>query len=359
MTGLRAHAAVAGRGVDIEIDAAPGTVTAILGPNGAGKSTLLSVIAGLQRPDRGRVELDGRLLTDTERGLAVAPHKRGMALLAQEALLFPHMSAAANVAFAPRSTGRSRREAKDIAAHWLDAVDATALADRKPGELSGGQAQRVAVARALAAEPQLLLLDEPMASLDVSTAPALRSLLRRVLRTGQQTALLVTHDALDALALADRVVVVEGGRVVEEGEVRQVLSRPRSAFAARVAGINLCSGEIDADANLVTESGDVVYGASDEVLAPGVRAVAVFRPTAVAVYSELPHGSPRNHFPITVAEIENRGDLVRLRGEEDGHHAALMADVTPAAAADLDLTVGASVHFVVKATETSIYPVFN
>lgn len=359
MTGLRVHAVVADRGVDVEIDTASGTVTAILGPNGAGKSTLLSVVAGLQRPDRGRVELDGRLLTDTERGVAVAPHKRGMALLAQEALLFPHLSVAANVAFAPRSTGKSRRESKDIAAHWLEAVAATALADRKPGQLSGGQSQRVAVARALAAQPQLLLLDEPMAALDVATAPALRSLLRRVLRTGHRTGLLVTHDALDALALADRVIVVDGGRVVEEGEVRQVLSRPRSSFAARIAGINLCSGQIDAQTNLAMASGEIVYGTTEEALSPGARAVAVFSPAAVAVYTELPHGSPRNHFAVKVSEIENRGDLIRLRGEEDAHHAALMADVTPAAAADLDLTVGAMVHFVVKATETTIYPVFN
>ena len=357
MTGLFVHATVTERDLDVEVTVPPGTVTAILGPNGAGKSTLLSVIAGLTRPDRGVVELAGRTLTATERKVAVAPHKRGVALLAQRPLLFPHLTVAHNVAFAPRSGGASRRQAAATATRWLDAVDAADLAERKPAQLSGGQAQRVAIARALAAEPQLLLLDEPLAALDVTAAPAIRSLLRRVLRGPGRTAVLVTHDSLDALALADRVVVLDGGRVVEEGEVRQVLSRPTSAFAARVAGINLRSGEIVADGVLKTEAGEMVYGSSDEAVKPGERAVAVFGPRSVAVYAELPSGSPRNHFTVTIAEIENRGDLVRVRGEDDGHHAALMADVTTAAAADLDLAPGHVVQFVVKATETAIYPI--
>ncbi|KAA0022188.1 sulfate/molybdate ABC transporter ATP-binding protein [Antrihabitans cavernicola] len=355
MTGLRVGAVVRDRDVDVEFSVDEGTVTAILGPNGAGKSTILSVIAGLHRPDAGRVELNGRVLTDVESGVAVAPHKRGVALLAQQALLFPHMTAAANVAFAPRSSGASRRVASAAADRWLAAVDASALANRKPAQLSGGQAQRVAVARALAAEPALLLLDEPMAALDVSAAPALRTLLRRVLRTESRTAVLVTHDALDALALADRAVVLDGGRVVEQGEVRQLLARPRSAFAARIAGINLLSGTV-VDGGVLTGGGVAVAGTVSEALTAGSRAVAIFGPGAVSVYAELPHGSPRNHFRVTIAEIENRGDLVRLRGEDEAGDPGLMADVTPAAAADLDLVPGSRVFFVVKARETALYP---
>ncbi|ELB87346.1 molybdenum ABC transporter ATP-binding protein, partial [Rhodococcus wratislaviensis IFP 2016] len=146
MTGLSVEARVDARGVDVGFDLGEGEVLAVLGPNGAGKSTALSVVAGLVRPDVGRVELNGRVLTDTTRGVAVPPHRRGVALLAQQALLFPHLTVAANVAFAPRSAGRGRREARAIAEKWLDAVDATQFADRRPHELSGGQAQRVAVA---------------------------------------------------------------------------------------------------------------------------------------------------------------------------------------------------------------------
>lgn len=343
------RAVVRERDVHVEFAVESGSVTAILGPNGAGKSTVLSVIAGLHRPNDGHVELDGRVLTDVESGVAIPPHERGVALLAQQALLFPHLTAAANVAFAPRSAGVGRRAAHAAAERWLAAVDASELADRRPAELSGGQAQRVAVARALAAEPALLLLDEPMAALDVSAAPALRTLLRRVLRTESRTAVLVTHDPLDALALADRVVVLDGGRVVEEGPVRRVLARPRSAFAARIAGINLVSGVVNADGT-VQFAGGVVHGAASEPLAPHSAAVATFSPAAVSVYADLPHGSPRNHIHVTITEIENRGDVIRLRSAEP----ELMADITPAAAADLDLVPGSRVHFVVKATETAL-----
>lgn len=357
MSGLWVRAVVESRAVDVEITVAKGSVTAILGPNGAGKSTVLSVIAGLTRPDRGCVALNGRQLTDASRNLNVAPHKREIALLAQQPMLFPHLTVEANVEFAPRSTGASRRQARVTAGQWLAAVDAAELADRKPAQLSGGQAQRVAVARALAADPQLLLLDEPLAALDVGAAPAIRRLLRKVLAEPGLTAVLVTHDALDALALADRVVVIDGGRVVEEGPVREVLARPRSAFAARIAGMNLCAGVIEGPGVLRGSGGVLVHGSSEEQAAVGERAVAVFSPSAVAVYAELPGGSPRNRFEVTLGEIENRGAVVRLRGDDDGPYAGLMADVTPAAAVDLDLVPGSRVFFVVKATETAIYPI--
>jgi len=229
------------------------------------------------------------------------------------------------------------------------------LADRKPSQLSGGQAQRVAVARALAAEPELLLLDEPMSALDVASAPALRSLLRRVLRTGDRTAVLVTHDALDALALADTVVVLDGGRVVERGDVRTVLTRPRSAFAARIAGINLRSGTMAGDGMLRSPVGVDIAGQTETDLPAGSAAVAVFEPRAVSVYLDPPHGSPRNAFAVTIAEIENRGDVVRVRAEDEAGQPGLSADITASAAAELDLVPGSAATFVVKATETLIY----
>jgi ABC-type sulfate/molybdate transport systems ATPase subunit len=222
---LDVHAVVEPGRLDVRFSVAAGETLAVLGPNGAGKSTLLDVLAGLLRPDSGHVLLEGMTLVSAgggERDIFTAPHARGVGLLAQEALLFPHLSVRDNVAFGPRSAGRSTLEAREIADRWLDRVDATGLADRR------GQAQRVAVARALATEPRLLLLDEPFGALDAGVAPAMRRLLAEVL--GGRTVVLVTHDPLDALALADRVIVLDGGRIVEEGPTREVLLNPRTEF---------------------------------------------------------------------------------------------------------------------------------
>lgn len=348
MTGLRVAARVAARGVDLALEVAEGSVVAVLGPNGAGKSTLLGVVSGLIRPDEGRVDLAGRVLTDTATGVAVPPHDRSVVLLAQQPLLFPHLTVAGNVEFAPRSAGRSRREARAHAARWLETLEAGELASRRPHELSGGQAQRVALARALAADPRLLLLDEPMAALDVTATPALRALLRKVLRDSGRTALLVTHDLLDVLALADRVVVIEEGRIAEDGPVREVLTRPRSAFGARIAGTNLVPGTVAGGA-LDSPAGRV-HGRVDPECRNGQTAVAVFAPSAVAVYTEPPHGSPRNSLRVRVDELEARGATVLVRSD-----AGIAAEITTAALAELGIEPGSTVWFVVKATEVSIH----
>ena len=358
MSSLRVQARVDDRGVAFDLTLADGEVLAVLGPNGAGKSTLLLLIAGLLRPDQGRVELGSRVLTDTGSGVFVPAHSRGVAMLSQRAMLFPHMSVAANVAFAPRSKGKRRSEARVIAERWLAAVDAKELADRRPAQLSGGQAQRVAVARALAAEPKVLLLDEPMSALDVTAAPALRRLLRHILRDDARTAVIVTHDLRDALAVADRVIVVEHGRIVESGPVRSVLTSPRSAFAARVTGVNLVSGIITRPGTLQTAWGANVFGIGDAP--PGVAAVALFRPTAVAIHLDPPHASPRNVLPVTIAEMDIHEATIRVRGaaQPDGSP-GIAADITAAAAADLELAPGQDVYFVVKTQETELHPAFG
>ena len=353
--GLMVHARVEERDVDIELSLDGGEVLAVLGPNGAGKSTLLQVIAGLLRPTTGRVAVAGRVLTDTATGVFVAPHARGVAMLSQQSMLFPHMTVAANVAYAPRCQGMSRRAAGARAQYWLGAVGAAELAARRPAQLSGGQAQRIAVARALAAEPQLLLLDEPMAALDVTAAPALRRLLREVLYDTGRTAVIVTHDLLDALALADRVIVIDGGRVAERGTVREVLSAPRSDFAARIAGVNLISGRISGPGSLDTPWNSTISGLGE--VATGAGAVALFRPAAVAVHLNPPQASPRNVIEVQIAELDIHGSTVRVRGtaQPDGG-TGLAADVTAAAAADLDLQVGQTVYFVVKSQEVQLHP---
>jgi molybdate transport system ATP-binding protein len=347
-------ATIAERGTDLRLRVEPGEVVAVLGANGAGKSTLLSLLSGLLHPDAGRITLGGRVLVDTEGGVWVPPHRRRVVLLAQEALLFPHLTAAENVAFGPRSQGAGRMAAREAARRWLAAVDATEFAERKPAQLSGGQAQRIAIARALAADPALLLLDEPMAALDVAVTPALRNLLRRTLRDARRTALLVTHDLIDALSLADRVVVLEAGRIVEDGPTRTVLSQPRSSFTARIAGINLIAGTSDGR-HLITGDGTRIAGVFDPECRPGDDAVAVFRPTAVALHLTDPGGSPRNHLPVTVTELEPRGDVVRVHTAPVPGASGLLADVTVAAAADLELQPGARVYCAVKATEVTIY----
>lgn len=333
------------RDVDITLEVAAGETVAIMGPNGAGKSSVLAAIAGTLRPDAGTGRWDGDLLYDDTHW--VPAHRRGTALLAQEPLLFPHLDALDNVAFGPRSSGASRAESRERARHWLAEVEATEHADRRPAQLSGGQAQRVAVARALAAEPRLLLLDEPMAALDVTVVPAMRQMLRRVL--SGRTAVIVTHDPLDALLLADRVVVIEAGRVVESGPTREIFARPRSTFGAHVAGLNLVRG-VFGDGGVHSVDDITVVGVPDAAVGEGQDAVAVFDPSAVAVFLRPPDGSPRNVFATTIEELEPRGSQVRVRA------AGLSADVMATTVAALDLVPGTAVHFVVKASEVAIYP---
>ncbi|MFJ4655982.1 sulfate/molybdate ABC transporter ATP-binding protein [Nocardia sp. NPDC088792] len=440
-SGLVLSATLAQRDFQVELRVPPGEVLAILGPNGAGKSTLLDMVAGLLVPDSGRLTLNGEVLTDIAAGIAVPPHRRSVSLLAQDALLFPHMSVRANVAFGPRSRGMRGHRADTVAQEWLRAVDMWDFAGRPPDSLSGGQAQRVALARALAVRPEVLLLDEPMAALDVTAAPAMRTLLRRVLRpnpvsesalaitddapstlSGAAVAgkaagapgpagkagaggvglgarggaasprtvraaggagaagtagragriagvrefgrpvvtILVTHDIIDAVTLADRVAVIESGRVVESGPVATVLARPRSRFAARIAGVNLIvgtgAGGETAGLVAVIDGDTTVTGRSEDDVVPDSRAAAVFSPAAVAVHREHPEGSPRNVFRVRIAELEDRGGIVRVRAEDgQGATAGLAADLTPAAAAQLDLAPGMDVFYAVKATEVEVY----
>ncbi|EID11866.1 sulfate/molybdate ABC transporter ATP-binding protein [Mycobacterium xenopi] len=362
MSGLRLRAVVADRGLDVEFSVEPGEVLAVLGPNGAGKSTALHVIAGLVRPDEGLVRLGERVLTDTATGIDIATHNRRVGLLPQDPLLFPHLSVAANVAFGLRHSGRRgwrglRRRCRESARRWLREVDAEELADRRPRQLSGGQAQRVAIARALAAEPDALLLDEPLAGLDVGAAGAVRAVLRKVVSRDARATVLVTHDLLDVFTLADRVLVLESGRVAETGPVADVLTAPRSHFGARIAGVNLVNGTIGPDGALHARSGALWQGTAAEDLACGQAAVAVFAPAAVAVYREAPHGSPRNAVEVTVAELDSRGSSLRVRGGEQPDGApGLAADITVDAAVELGLTPGQRVWFAVKAQEVTLYP---
>ena len=353
---LRFKATLAQRGFDAELEIGEGERVAVLGHNGSGKSTLLNILAGTLRPDSGQATLDDKKLFDLGKGKHtwLPPHNRGIALLAQDALLVPHLSVLDNVAFGPRVGGASRAEANRRAEHWLDEVGVAEFAQRRPQQLSGGQAQRVAIARALAAEPQLLLLDEPMAALDVAVAPLLRRVLGRVL--ADRACMVVTHDLLDALLLSERVVVLEQGRVAEDGPTDEVLRHPRTRFTARIAGLNLIRGVLS-DGAVRDPHGLVIEGVrkDDEAFAEGGPAAAVFSPAGVSIFTEDPGGSPRNRFSVTVAELEPLGDLVRVRSDDHhGHYVA--ADVTLRSVAELDLYPGREVVYSVKAAAVAIYP---
>ncbi len=341
--------------LDLPLNVGAGEIVALLGPNGAGKSTTLRALAGLQPITDGRIMLDDRVLDDPARGVFVPPERRGVGVVFQEYLLFPHLSVADNVAFGPRCHGFGRGQARRIARDWLERFGLADRADARPGELSGGQAQRVALARALAAGPRLLLLDEPLAALDAATRPAVRAQLRGYLaghvrypQARGPATVLVSHDPLDAAVLADRIVVVEDGRVVQEGDAADITRHPRTGYVARLAGLNLFRG---------TGTGTTVRLADGLVMVVAGRvegaAFVAFPPSAVAVYRHAPDGSPRNVWPATVAGIERHGDSVRL------HLAGAIetaADVTPAAAAELRLDPGERVFAAVKAAEVRAYP---
>ncbi|MBD9319562.1 TOBE domain-containing protein, partial [Mycobacterium tuberculosis] len=231
------------------------------------------------------------------------------------------------------------------------------FADRKPRQLSGGQAQRVAIARALAAEPDVLLLDEPLTGLDVAAAAGIRSVLRSVVARSGCAVVLTTHDLLDVFTLADRVLVLESGTIAEIGPVADVLTAPCSRFGARIAGVNLVNGTIGPDGSLRTQSGAHWYGTPVQDLPTGHEAIAVFPPTAVAVYPEPPHGSPRNIVGLTVAEVDTRGPTVLVRGhDQPGGAPGLAACITVDAATELRVAPGSRVWFSVKAQEVALHP---
>ncbi|MEV4475283.1 ABC transporter ATP-binding protein [Nonomuraea salmonea] len=327
--------------LDATLHAAAGEVVALLGPNGAGKTTALRALAGLTRLSAGHISLRGRALH------TLPAESRPIGMVFQDYLLFPHLSALDNVAFGPRCQGVPKAEARRAAAELLERVGLADRAGARPRQLSGGQAQRVALARALAVRPELLLLDEPLAALDAHTRLAVRSQLRRHLADFDGATVLVTHDPLDAMVLADRLIVIEQGAVVQEGPPAEVARRPRTDYVARLVGLNLYRGSADAGRVKV---GELLLHSSEHLSGP---AFVAFPPAAVALYRSRPDGSPRNLWRARIDGIERHGDNVRVH--LDGPITAF-ADITPAAVADLDLSPGQEIWASVKATETHAYP---
>jgi molybdate transport system ATP-binding protein len=347
---LDAHLVVRRPGftLDLRLAVQPGEVVALLGPNGAGKTTALRALAGLVPVHAGHITLNGQSLDDPTTGRFSPPERRPIGVVFQDYLLFPHLSAIDNIAFGPRCQGTPRDQARRQAADWLARVGLAEQGRRKPRDLSGGQAQRVALARALAVRPELLLLDEPLAALDARTRLNTRAHLRQHLAEHPGATLIVTHDPLDAMVLADRLVIVEHGTVVQQGDAVSITTQPRTDYVARLVGLNLYRGW--AAGTSVTLPGDFTLTTAE----PQHGDVFVaFPPAAVALYPERPDGSPRNTWPATISTIARNGD--NLRVELTGP-ITLAADITPAAATRLELLPGQRIWATVKATETRAYP---
>lgn len=351
MRGLEARMEVRredGFRVDMTLTMPAGQTVAVLGPNGAGKSTVVQALAGLLPLDSGKIALDGVVWDDPTAGVFVPPEERRIGIVFQDLLLFDHLDVVENVAFGLRSRGASRDEAADRTRAWLRRLGIEALADRHPGELSGGQAQRVALARALAAEPAVLLLDEPLSALDVAARSDLRRLLGEHLAAFAGPRLLITHDPVEAFLLADEVDVVEHGAVTQAGTADEIRLRPRTLYAADLAGVNFMRGTAR---DGVVRTGDrVLHIAVPELEGP---VLVTIHPTAISVHSEPPGGSPRNAWATTVERVEPLGSRVRLL---TGPPLPLAVEVTEAARSELRLGPGAAVWLAVKATEIRVEP---
>ncbi|MFG3286512.1 ABC transporter permease [Streptomyces sp. NPDC048111] len=337
------HADVSGFN-ELTLDAEPGTTIAVVGENGAGKTTLLRALLGLTPRAHAELRLGDLDVT------GLPPHRRGVAWVPQDGALFPHLSALANTAYGLRAQGVARTEARTIARGWLDRLGVGHLAHRRPAQLSGGQAQRVALARALAARPRLLLLDEPLAALDQTTRAQVRHTLRTHLAGFAGVCLIVTHDPVEAVSLADRVLVLDAGRTLQDAPPAEVTRHPRSPWVARMLGRNAWSGEARGDGLVLAGGGRIVAA---ERLPEGSRALAIIAPESVALHRDRPGGSPRNVWPGSVREITASGSRLRVligsAGSPD-----LIAEITPDAAAELGLAEGVAVWSSVKATEVTL-----
>jgi molybdate transport system ATP-binding protein len=334
--------------LDVELDIDQTSVVALVGPNGAGKSTLVRALAGLLPLDRGCITINGFVVEDPDAGIRVPAEQRDLGVVFQEHRLFANLSALENVAFGLRATGTPKSAARATAADWLNRVGLPDAARLRPGQLSGGQAQRVALARALAIEPAVLLLDEPLAAVDAAARTELRQLLRAELRRYPGARLVVTHDPIEAAALATDLIVLEDGHITQRGLLAEVTARPRSSWVATMVGLNLLSGQAQ-HGTVRLDNGAVIVTATDGA-GPTFAAI---RPNAVSLHRQPPEGSARNVWPGRAGELYLAGDRARVR--VDGP-VPLIAEVTAAAVSDLHLADGGPIWATVKATDIDTYP---
>lgn len=348
---LRAELAVRRDGFTVEVafEAGDGEVLALLGPNGAGKSTVVQAVAGLLALERGWIELDGTRID------GLPPEQRPIGICFQDALLFPHLSALENVAFPLRVRGTPKREARDRARDLLGRLAPSVTPEAQANALSGGEQQRIALARALAPEPRLLLLDEPLSAVDVEARAGLRALLAEVVRSFTGPSILVAHDPMDALTLAGQLVILERGRVTQRGTHDEVRRAPGTSYAAELVGVNLFAGRLEplggGAARLITPEGEITVGRPGRLSEPVDGVVATLRPVDVALHLDRPEGSPRNVLRGPIREIARDGERARVRL---GTRPPIVAEVTAGSVERLGLQSGMEVWASFKAVEVTV-----
>ncbi|WP_376795358.1 ABC transporter ATP-binding protein [Thermogemmatispora sp.] len=359
----------------ISLQAEAGHTTVLLGESGAGKSTVLRLLAGLLRPRRGQMILDGTCYFDSERGLFVPPQERPIGYVFQDYLLFPHLTVFENIAFGLRAQGLPGPEVRRRTEAAIEQMRLSGLAGRRPAQLSGGQQQRVALARALVLQPRLLLLDEPLAALDVQTQREVRQELRRLLSEIGITTIFVTHNHLEALLFGDQILVLDNGQVIQQGSRRELLERPRSAYIAELVGLNflrgrlvtreagsLCTLAINGAHHPWQVSAILDEGESAEA-GPADEACVVVDPRSITLYRTPPEGSARNLFageivqilPLSAGQGPAHDGRVRVSIAIDPSLPPLTAEITEESLQRLELHEGSHVYAGFKATEARAY----
>jgi molybdate transport system ATP-binding protein len=368
--------------LDISFSAEAGKTTVLLGESGAGKSTVLRLLAGLLNPQRGYISLEGVTYFDSERHITIPPQDRPFGYVFQDYILFPHLNVFENVAFGLRAQHVSRQTVRPRVSEALEQVHLTGFDQRRPAQLSGGQQQRVAIARALALQPQLLLLDEPLSALDVQTRREVRQELRHILSTAGITTVMVTHQYLEALLFGYQILVLEQGRIIQQGSQRDLLQYPRSSYVAELVGMNFFRGRvvrcetsglctIQLQNNGIEKPGIELRAALEEhtqankVPDTGDEAYVLVDPRSITLYQTLPDSSARNVFHGEIIQLVRLGTHFSNGGEHDGRVRVsllvddlmppLTAEITEDSATRMGLSEGKWVYATFKATEARAY----
>ena len=370
--------------LELSFSAEMGKTTVLLGESGAGKSTVLRLLAGLLQPERGHIALEGVTYFDSERRVAIPPQQRPFGYVFQDYALFPHLSVFENVAFGLRAQHLPRQLIRRRVGEALEQVRLTGFTERRPAQLSGGQQQRVAVARALALQPHLLLLDEPLAALDVQTRREVRQELRRILAHTGITTVFVTHQYLEALLFGHHILVLDHGRVIQQGDQRDLLERPRSSYVAELVGTNFFRGrvvrcETNTICTIQLSDNAIEISATleehlrgDKVPGAGEEAYVVVDPRSITLYQTLPDSSARNVFCGEIVQLLHVGASTSGAGDVDDGRVRvsilpdsstnsahpplqLTAEITAASATRMELREGKIVYATFKATEARAY----
>ncbi len=364
--------------LDINFSAGKGKTTVLLGESGAGKSTVLRLLAGLLYPERGYISLEGISYFDSERHLAIPPQERPFGYVFQDYVLFPHLSVFENVAFGLHAQHLPRRVVRHRVSEALEQVHLAGYDQRRPAQLSGGQQQRVAIARALALHPQLLLLDEPLAALDVQTRREVRQELRNLLSGTGITTVMVTHQYLEALLFGYHILVLEQGRVIQQGSHRDLLQYPRSSYVAELVGMNffrgrviccetgaLCTIQLQNNGRTGIELSAALEEQAQKLPGAGDEAFVLVDPRSITLYQTLPDSSARNVFQGTIVQLLHLGVPFGSSSEHNGRVRVslivddsvlpLTAEITEASANRMELTEGKIIYAAFKATEARAY----